>query len=152
MIDLKLEPILKYLREQKYDANLQTETQQIYLIFKILQKDFPVFIRVFDSQDLLQLLVFMPCAFREKVAGDCARLLHLLNKELDLPGFGMDESSGALFYRLSIPFFGKTFDEKLLDGFLGSMKQLSETLYPAIEAVASGAATFEDILKKAEAK
>ena len=152
MLELKLNALLEYLRSKNFDAHIQHETKQIYLIFKIHRKDFPVFIRLFEEHSLLQILIFMPCLLTENGLNDTARLLHLLNKELDMPGFGLDENAGAIFYRLTIPFFTKKFDETLLDGFLNSVKELSTTLYPAIELAATGTATLDQILKQAEEK
>lgn len=152
MIDLQLDKILHYLRSQDYDAHIQEHTKQIYLIYKIHHKEFPLFIRIYEPQQMLQLLIFMPCALTSQGITETARLLHLLNKELDMPGFGMDENAGAIFYRLTIPFFSSKMDETLLNGFLASLKDLSQSLYPAIELTATGQATLEDILKQAEEK
>lgn len=151
MLELKLNKIHEYLRQKNVDAHMQHETRQIYYIEKIHRKDFPVFIRVFDEQKMLQVLIFMPCGLTPAGLNDTARLLHLLNKELDMPGFGMDENAGAIFYRLTIPFFAEKFDEKLLDGFLASMKELSHTLYPAIELAANGV-SLEEIIRQADEK
>ncbi len=151
MLELKLNKIHEYLRQKKFDAHIQHETRQIYFINKIHNKEFPVFIRIFDEQKMLQILIFMPCGLTPAGLNDTARLLHLLNKELDLPGFGMDENAGAIFYRLTIPFFTDKFDETLLDGFLVSIKELSHTLYPAIELAATGT-SLEEIIKQADEK
>jgi hypothetical protein len=152
MLDLKTNAILEYLKSKKIAAHMQHETKQICLVQHIHRKEFPVFIRVFDEQMMLQILIFMPCALATQGLNDTARLLHLLNKELDMPGFGLDENAGAIFYRLTIPFFSKKFDENLLDQFLASIKELCTSLYPAIELTATGSATLEDILKQAEEK
>lgn len=150
MLELKLNKIHEYLCEKGFDAHIQQETKQIYFVYKIHRKDFPVFIRVFKEQMMLQILIFMPCTLSPDGLGDTARLLHLLNKELDMPGFGMDENAGAAFYRLTLPLFKETFEENILDSFLASIKELSHSLYPAIELAASGSTSLEDLLKQAE--
>lgn len=152
MLDLKLNKIHEHLLKEKFNAHIQHETKQITFSYLIHHKQFPVFIRVFDEHSMLQIVIFMPCALSPAAAGETARLLHLLNKELDMPGFGMDENAGAIFYRLTIPFFTPKFDESLLDGFLASIKELSHSLYPAIELAATGSATLAKILKQAEEK
>lgn len=150
MITLSLESLNKFLQEKKFAPQIQTETNQIYLIFEINQRQFPLFFRILEGEDLLQLLVFMPCDTKEETNPDVARLLHLINKELDIPGFGMDEISGVIFYRVILHANKKKLDPSLLDAFLQSIQMLSETFFPVIAAVAHGAATFEEVLKKAK--
>jgi hypothetical protein len=149
MIKVDLDSLLKFLAEKKYDAKLQNETKQIYVILSLEGREFPLFIRIFDSSDLLQLLVFMPCQIKHGVHADLARLLHLINKELDLPGFGMDENAAVTFYRCMLPIPNKKIDENLLETHLKSITLICESISPPVIAVASGLATFEEILKKA---
>src|SRR5436853_6718427 len=120
MIDITPEALLQFMRKHKYESDIQADTQQVYTIFKINQKEYPLFLRVFDEGHLLQLLVFIPSHLepneqfslgkqattpqtthslkdekQKDITADSARLLHLLNKELDVPGFGMDEMAGV---------------------------------------------------------
>ena len=106
------------MQKNKYEADIQSETQQVYTILKISQKEYPLFLRVFDDGHLLQMLAFIPCQLERNVVPDMARLLHLLNKELDVPGFGMDEMAGVVFYRLMLPTPSKKIDGELLLAFL----------------------------------
>jgi hypothetical protein len=99
---------------------------------------------------LLQLLVFIPCQLQKEVIPDMARLLHLLNKELDVPGFGMDEMAGVIFYRLMLPTPNKKIEEELLGAFLRTVEQVCKMFSGPIEAVAMGATTLEEILTKAK--
>ncbi|MFQ5729728.1 MAG: YbjN domain-containing protein, partial [Waddliaceae bacterium] len=103
MMKVTLDALLKFLKKKNYDAKLQRETQQIYIILKLEEKEFPLFLRIFEQSDLLQLLVFMPIQIKPGTHADLARLLHLINKELDIPGFGMDENSEVAFYRCMLP-------------------------------------------------
>ena len=151
MIQLNLNELLKYLRAKNYDAQLQKETQQIYIILKLAGKEFPLFIRIFEQSDLLQLLVFIPVNIKPIVYPDLARLLHQLNKELDIPGFGMDESAGVVFYRCMLPILDKKIDESLLNGFLKSIFVICETISPPVFIVASGSASYAEVIAKAKA-
>ena len=150
MIELNLSVLLKYLRDKQYDAQLQKETQQIYIILKIARKEFPLFIRIFEQSDLLQLLVFMPVNIKPGMHGDLARLLHHLNKELDIPGFGMDETAGVAFYRCMLPALDKKIEETMLDAFLKSIMVICESICPPVFAVANGTATYNEVLNKAK--
>lgn len=150
MIQLTLENLLQFLKSKKYDAHLQSETHQIYIVFKIENKDFPVFFRIFEGGELLQILAFMPGMLKPGTAGDVGRLLHMLNKELDIPGFGMDETSGVVFYRWVLPALGQQIEEKLIETFLNSIQLVCKSFAPVILTVAFGGTTFEDVLKKAK--
>lgn len=147
---MNLQALLDYMQQNQYAVDIQTETQQVYTILKISQKEYPLFLRILDEGHLLQLLVFIPCPIDKKDLCDLARLLHLLNKELDLPGFGLDEMAGAIFYRLMLPTHKKEIDQGLLFAFLKTIEYVCKTFANPIEAVASGQMTLDEILKKVQ--
>ena len=148
MIPLKLDKLHQYLNQKGYEALLQNETNQIYLIFKINNIEYPLFIRIYEGGELLQLLAFVPGHIQTGAQADLARLLHLLNKELDTPGFGMDENAGISFYRNMLSSIDKTIHPQLLESHLNSIQLILKTFGPIVLTVASGKATFDDILQK----
>jgi hypothetical protein len=174
MINMTPDAILAFMRKNKYEADIQSDTQQVYTIFKINQKEYPLFLRIFDDGHLLQLLVFIPCHLepnepfalgqesksqtsestenksQKAVVADLARLLHLLNKELDVPGFGMDEMAGVVFYRLMLPTPKKKIECELLLAFLKTVEHVCQMFSTPIEAVSSGQMTLDQILAKAK--
>lgn len=174
MIAMTPDSILDFMRKNKYEADIQPDTKQVYTILKISQKEYPLFIRIFDEGHLLQLLAFIPChlepheAFAQDkqggkaehkphqkhpqgaVLGDIARLLHLLNKELDVPGFGMDEMAGVVFYRLMLPTPKKKIEADLLLAFLKTVEHVCKMFANPIEAVSAGQTSLDDILAKAK--
>lgn len=161
------------MQKNKYEADIQQDTRQVYTIFKIAQKEYPLFMRVFDEGHLLQLLAFIPSHLtpnenfsidkkvkrdaagtsehREEKKGvaDLARLLHLLNKELDVPGFGMDEMAGVVFYRLMLPTPKKKIESELLLAYLKTVEHVCKMFSTPIEAVSSGQMTLDQIIAKA---
>jgi hypothetical protein len=147
---VSLDDLLKFLKKKNYDAKLQSETRQIYTILQFEGKEFPLFLRIFDQSDLLQLLVFMPTQIKPGTHADLARLLHLINKELDIPGFGMDENSGVAFYRCMLPTPGRKIDPELLGAYLKSIELICESVSPSVIAVAGGFASYGDILRAAK--
>lgn len=149
MKNMTPESLLAYMQENGYEANIQAETKQVYTILKISDREYPLFLRIFDEGHLLQVLVFIPCQINEEVVNDLARLLHLINKELDVPGFGMDEAAGVVFYRLMLPTPKKKVDPELLQAFLKTTEQVCSMFALPIQAVAYGHTTLEEILKKA---
>lgn len=170
MTNMTPDSILTFMRKNKYEADIQSDTQQVYTIFKIDKKEYPLFLRVFDEGHLLQLLVFIPCMLepnehlvlgkkshldstphsQQSIIADLARLLHLLNKELDVPGFGMDEMAGVVFYRLMIPTPKKKIEDDLLLAFLKTVEHVCQMFSTPIEAVSSGQMTLDQILAKAQ--
>jgi hypothetical protein len=150
VIQLELDKLQKHLQDKKIHAQLQKETKQLCIILKIADKEFPLFIRIFEGQELLQMLAFLPCNTQSSTIADTARLLHLLNKELDIPGFGMDESTSVVFYRCLIPGKDKQIDEGLIDAFLNAVELVCKSFAAVIAAVSYGAVTFEDVLRKSK--
>lgn len=173
MINITPDALLQFMRKNKYEAEFQAETQQVYTIFKINKKEYPLFLRVFDDGHLLQLLTFIPCHLEisesyqlgnhsnspsserpsehnKSVLADLARLLHLLNKELDVPGFGMDEMAGVVFYRLMLPTPKKKIESDLLLAFLKTVEHVCQMFSTPIEAVSSGKMSLDQILAKAK--
>lgn len=149
MIPLTLDSLYEYLVKNDLEIKRQPETKQLYVVFKIHDQEFPLFIRIMDEGDLLQLLVFMPVALEAKTVSDLGRLLHLFNKEIDIPGFGMDEAAKVIFYRVVLPGVDGKISGEVVSGYVNSIKVISETFFPIVVAVVNGAATFSDVMKKA---
>lgn len=149
MIPLTLDSLYDYLTENKFDVKRQPETHQLYVLFKVQDQDYPLFLRVMDEGELLQVLAFMPISLDNKTVSDLGRLLHLFNKEIDIPGFGMDESAKVIFYRIVLPAVDGKISGDIVTGYLNSIKVITETFFPVIAAVVSGNVTFADIVKKA---
>lgn len=148
MITVSPEAILTHMRKHHYEADIQEETKQVYTVLKVAKKEYPLFLKIFDEGHLLQLLAFIPCPLEKDLVSDMARLLHLLNKEVDMPGFGMDEMTGAIFYRLMLPTPKKKVDGELLLAFLKTIEHVCKMFATPIEAVGYGQLTLEEILNK----
>lgn len=152
MLKLDLSDIKAHFKQKGINAELQTETNQLVVVLKVADRDFPLFIRVFEGGDLLQLIAFVPCTIQPKSVGDTARLLHLLNKEIDVPGFGMDENAQVVFYRCMVPAKDQHVDSAIFDAYFNAANVVCTSFTPVIAAVASGTTTFEEVLKKAQAQ
>lgn len=149
MIPLTLDNLYDYLVQNQFDVKRQPETNQIYVLYKVQNQDYPIFMRVVDEGDLLQILAFMPISLDAKTLSDLGRLLHLFNKEIDIPGFGMDEAAKVIFYRTVLPSMEGKVSGEIVAGYLNSIKVITDTFYPVIGAVVTGAVTFNDVVKKA---
>lgn len=177
MMNLTPNTLLSFLKNNNYSpADIEQESQQPYTVLKIEKKEFPLFLRIYE-QGFLQLIVFIPSHMesnplmaptqqsleaeaadqqsdRKRVLGDMARLLHLFNKELDVPGFGMDESKGVVFFRVMIPIQEegkiKKFDSKMLLAFMRTAEYVCKMFSQSIEAVSTGQMTLDEIITKAK--
>lgn len=151
MIKLTYDNVKKVLAKDGLDSQLQPETNQLYAPMKVGEREFPLFARIFEESGLLQFLVFLPCTVAKDRIPDMGRLLHMFNKELDVPGFGMDEVIGVVFFRCMVPSFKHEVEESILDSFLATFKTVCNSFSPAVEALAAGAITFDEMLAKAAA-
>lgn len=150
MLALNYDKLKKHLSDKGIQSELQTETNQLCVTLKIAEREFPLFFRIYDGEELLQLLAFLPCNTKPETVGDTARLLHLLNKEIDTPGFGMDENAQVVFYRCMIPAKNKEVDTKFFDAYLNATQVICQSFAPVVAAVAFGAVTFDEVVKKSK--
>lgn len=142
--------LLEALKDLKHDAKVQPETKQIYIIFEHEKAQFPLFIRELHEGELVQLLTFIPCNVDKVHLADLSRLLHMLNKELDMPGFCLDEASSTVFYRLMMPTLKKEFQPHILEALINTSQMVCKSFAAVIEALAVGAMSLDEILKKAQ--
>ena len=141
--------LLQTLNALKLDAKVQQETNQIFIIFEQDEQQFPLFIRQLHEGELLQLLTFIPCHLDEDAKMPLSRFLHMLNKELDMPGFCLDEASSTIFYRLMLPTLKKEFNPDVLEAYVNTSQMVCKSFATVIAALASGKMTLDEILKKA---
>ncbi|MBT3393794.1 MAG: hypothetical protein HN411_01620 [Waddliaceae bacterium] len=150
MINATIPEILAVLKKDGYNAQVQEETGQIYFIITVEKRDIAVFLRTLNDGKLVQLIAFMPYEVQEKLFGSVGRLLHYINKEIDMPGFGMDETTHLVFYRNVIPTTHKKLDEMLFYNYLKTLERVCNEFLPAIEPLALGATTYDEVLAKAK--
>jgi hypothetical protein len=148
MISMDLTQIKEHLKSQNIEAEHQAETDQLVVIFKIAEREFPLFVRIYQGGELLQLLSFIPCNTKPETLNDTARLLHLLNKEIDIPGFGMDENSFVVFYRCMVPAQDQQIPTAVFDAYFNAIQVVCKTFAAVIAAVSLGGVTFEEVLQK----
>ena len=111
----------------------------------IPEGEVPVFVRPITEGQLLQTVAYLPMKIESKAFGELARLLHAMNKDLDVPGFGVDEEAQLVFFRCVLPCPDHKLDIVLLDAFLKTTELACKSFVHAIAAVASGKKTFDEI-------
>ena len=113
---------------------IEKESKQIYFKLDIQDKEVPVFFKVMEKASLLQLIAYPPTQIKEEMFAEIARFLHILNKELDIPGFGMDENSKLIFYRLVLPSLKNELDEGLVRAYVNTIKNALTFFFAGIQA------------------
>lgn len=144
--------LIQLLNSWNFNPVYEKESDQIYIFLKIAHYEVPVFFGIRSGDQLLQTIAYLPFQLLDLHLGQVARLLHLLNRELDMPGFGMDEVQKLLFYRIVIPCINKELNEKVLELQLATTKVAIETFMDAIAMVLTGKGKVEDLLKSFSTK
>ena len=138
--------IIQSLSSQNIKAETQKETNQIYFLLKHEDVNFPSFIRPLDGGNLLQIMVFIPVNVQKEGAENLSRFLHMANKELDMPGFGMDEASASVFYRVVVPTLEQNIDDTLFKAYIKTSRDVCATFCTIIQALSIGAITMDEVL------
>jgi|AMWB02.1.fsa_nt_gi hypothetical protein len=131
-------------------ASEQPETKQLLTKFSINGFEYPMFIRQLTGGNLLQVLTFIPCTIEKDALFDLSRLLHMINKELDMPGFCCDEESKTVFYRVVVPCVNGQVDEPLFHAFLNVTKHVCEMFGTIVQAIAVKAMSLDEMMSKAK--
>ena len=131
-------------------ATEQNETKQLLTKFSQNGYEYPMFIRQLNGGNLLQVLTFIPCSVESDAFVDLGRLLHMINKELDMPGFCCDEDSKTVFYRTVIPCINGQVDEPLFHAYLSTTQHVCEMFGTIVQAVAIKAMTLDEMMSKAK--
>lgn len=140
--------LLKVLRDKKLQPIHQPETDQIYIVMMVAHHEVPVFFAIRSNDTLLQTLAYIPYDLNPKTLAEVARLMHIINREVDMPGFGIDEIQKLMFYRCVIPCVNGVLDTRLVELYLAATKVALETFMKAITIVASGSATVDALMKQ----
>jgi hypothetical protein len=131
-------------------ASEQPETKQLLTKFSINGFEYPMFIRQLTGGNLLQVLTFVPCTIENDALFDLSRLLHMINKELDMPGFCCDEESKTVFYRVVVPCVNGQVDEPLFHAYLNVTKHVCEMFGTIVQAIAVKAMSLDEMMSKAK--
>lgn len=147
-LDFDINAIVSYLKANQLPAELQKETGQFYIRYKIQNFDVPVFFVLHAESKLLQIVAYLPYQLPEKTLGETARMLHILNKEMDMPGFGMDEKESYIFYRAIVPCLDGKLDARLFNMYLGTTRIACDTFMHAIGLIVSGTVGVNQLMKE----
>ncbi len=139
---LNTNDLLKFLHKMELTPELEPHSGQVFISKPFEGVDFALFFSPRDNA--LHLITYFPYQFEKVIAGDLGRLLHILNKQIDMPGFCMDEKEGLVFYRTVLPCIDGNVDINLLGMHMGAHKRVLEMCHRVIFAVASGKVKLEE--------
>lgn len=137
-IPLNVQSIIQLFNKKKLDYQLDAPTQQVQVTLKIDDKEIPIFFNIISEGHVFQSIAYIPVEIPSQQISEVARLLHMLNSQLDIPGFGMDEKHGLIFFRVAIPCLDKTFREEFIDVMIGTTRLASDSFLTGIEKIANG--------------
>ena len=140
---VKEHPLIEDLKKLGIECNFDERSHQVITIFHYGKKDFPIFFRELHEGNLLQIMVFFPSRFKSEHEPDLSRFLHKINRELDLPGLGMDEDSHTVFYRIVIDMVDKKSKKHVIEVYLNTIRAVCVNLADAIEGLANGKLNYK---------
>ncbi len=136
MITLSLDALTEFFKSEGLNPKIEEESKQHYFAVKLQEKEVPVFYRAVEKTNVVQLIAYPPSQIKEDTFAEIARFLHILNKELDIPGFGMDESTKLIFYRAAIPSLKNEIEEDILRAYVNTIKNAVSFFFAGITAEA----------------
>jgi hypothetical protein len=149
-MELNEAAIVSSLEKLGVKASIQEANNQVLVTMSINGYDYPMFIRCLQGGHLMQMITFIPCSLDDEVENEVGKLCHMINKELDMPGFCCDIDSKTVFYRLVIPCLNQKVDEELFHAYFNTTKQVCTMFGTIIHAVAVKAMSLQEMLDKAK--
>lgn len=148
MIKLTAQEVFSYLKQVGYNPEIQKDSGQILINMSIKNQNIPLFIGLLGENNLLQMLSYLPYKLQSEHLDKIARLLHVFNRKIDLPGFGMDEEYKFLFYRAVFPLITQEASREMLNFYILAIRVTLESFMEGIGAVLSGELSFQEALNK----
>lgn len=151
-VEITPQAVSNAVRSQGMEPTVDAESGQV--VFYISHEDTkcPVFIRIYPEGQLVQIMLFFPMMMQPESQADTARLLHFFNKELDIPGFGMDESTGVCFFRAMIPVYERKIPAPIFNGYLETIKTVCKNFFSSIGVITTRTMTFEGLMSMVSEK
>ncbi|EPP35063.1 bacterial sensory transduction regulator family protein [Chlamydia ibidis] len=140
----------KFLNESGFSPSVERESGLAYINIQANDCDLPLFFVIRNKGDVLQMICYLPYQLQDNQKGSTARLLHLLNRDIDIPGFGMDEEQGLIFYRLVIPCLNKEINGNLIRVYIDTITLVCDSFAHAIGLISSGAMNLDELKQQAQ--
>jgi hypothetical protein len=102
------------------------------------------------SYNFLQFACCLPFKVQESALWEMARMILLLNKGLELPGFELSEVDGIVYYRYVLPVVDNHVEETLLICLFGTIDFLVKGFTDKLEQIATGAKTAQQLVEESQ--
>ncbi|QXE27202.1 YbjN domain-containing protein [Chlamydia buteonis] len=139
----------KYLTHAGLEPLLERESGLTYINIQAEDHELPLFFVIRNEGEILQMICYFPYQLYDNQREATARLLHLLNRDVDIPGFGMDEEQGLIFYRLVIPCLQGEINEILLRVYIDTIRLVCDSFSHSIGLISSGNMNLDELKKQA---
>ncbi|WP_201456823.1 YbjN domain-containing protein [Chlamydia sp. 17-3921] len=150
--ELNQNNLTKFLRDSNLEPLFEKSSSLTYINILVNDHELPVFFVIRSEGEVLQLVCYFPYQLSETHKEATARLLHLLNRDIDIPGFGMDEEQGLIFYRLVIPCLNKEMSGPLLRIYIDTIKIVCDSFVHAIGLISTGNLNLDEMKRLAREK
>lgn len=145
---LTTDNLKEHLISSKLHPHVQPETNQLYYTHKSNAGEYVIFLRIYEDDDKLQIMTFLPPQVLEDRFEVVGRILHHFNKEIDLPGFGLDEKMGLTYHRIMMLAPEGNLEETHLECYLNAIPLLCDHFLPAISLAASSPLTYNELTQR----
>jgi hypothetical protein len=98
----------------------------------------------------IQFIVTLPFQVIDEQIPDVARLLLLLNKGLELPGFELSEADRLIFFRHAFVVPEDDLDERIFLSLMGMIELVLDAFAGTLEKVATGTQTLREVIEEAK--
>lgn len=149
---LDIHNLLEFFHQKKFDPSYDESRSQITMTMEIGTREIPMIFNIISEGLILQSIAYLPLEIPQKHISDVGRMLHLLNKQLDIPGFGMDEKYFLTFFRIVIPCLNKEIYENTIDMMFISTRLACDSFLTGIELVAQGTVSLDKVIKERDMK
>lgn len=137
--------LVSLFQEYGLDLVLEKHSSQLQTVLGIAGRSFPIFIQASEDLPKIEILTFFPFPLDQGQAADAGRLLHLLNNELKVPGLGLDEENGLVFFRTLTPL-----NPDYIRFLLQEIRQVCENYSDVIEAICVNRISFDELILQAQ--
>ncbi|MBA3238470.1 MAG: hypothetical protein H0T62_09025 [Parachlamydiaceae bacterium] len=104
-------------------------------------------IRIYQE---IQFIVTLPFQVVDEQIPDAARLILLLNKGLELPGFELSESDRLIFFRHAFVVPEDDLDERIFLSLVGMIELVLDAFAETLEKVATGKQSLREVIEEAK--
>lgn len=98
----------------------------------------------------LQFILTLPFLVDTRQIGEIARLILLLNKGMELPGFELSEVDHLIYFRHSFLVPEDQLDERILLTLTGMIEMIVDVFSDILESVATDAKTLREVVEEAQ--